>query len=223
MAGPLDEKLQIAVQTATRHRIAAFLGLLEEHRGHPGFKTGGWVMSRELGFICCDREVRISIRTLQEMMPEARASYIRLYEHHNHFGAAARRRAHQRASKKAKALLCRFLTREQRWTLRAEHYFEVVGQDGLTYTVRSGPLGGSVIQRGDLSYCFHPKDEHLPRHDLMLAQKLYIESKTADFLAEAHVTDPNRPRGQWRVDPATIPEHATVNPEPFLREAMGTP
>lgn len=222
MAETLDEKLEIAIRAATRYKIVAFLDLLAEHKKHPTFRTHGWVFDREIGFCCCEREFRTPITSLCESLPEARESFMALYNRQMRNTEVQRQKAHRKAEKKARALLFRYLTREQKWSLRASNGFEVVGQDGLTYRIVSEHLGRSVVLRGHLSYCFHAKEIELPRFDLMLAQKLYIETRTADFLAEAHVNDPDnpRPRVAHVTDPASIPDEATANPEPFLRAAL---
>jgi hypothetical protein len=224
MAVTLDEKLEIAIRTANRYKMAAFMDLLAEHKKHAAFRTHGWVFNRELGFVCCGREFRTSIRSLTEALPEARKAFTRIYERQVNADAAKRKRAARKADKKAKALLFRFLTREQKWSLRASNGFEVQGQDGLTYRIVCGQQGGNAVLCGSLSYCFHAKDVELPLYDLVLAQKLYIETRTADFLAEAHVRDSEAGSTVPRVtDPASIPEWATASPETFLVAALGTP
>ncbi len=220
MAETLDEKLEIAIKAANRYKIAAFLDLLAEHKGHPTFRTHGWVFERDIGFVCCGHEFRTSVSSLNEALPEARTAFMRLYNRQVRNAWVERERAMRKAEKRAKALLFRFLTREQKWSLRADNSFEVTGQDGRTYRIVCGEHGGSVVWQGKKRYCFHAKGVELPRFDLMLAQKLFVETRTEDFLAEAHVTDPDNPTPRV-TDPASIPEEATENPEPFLRAAMG--
>lgn len=222
MAETLDEKLEIAIKAANRYKIVAFLDLLAEHKKHPTFRTNGWVFERDIGFVCCGHEFRTPITSLCEALPEARKAFMDLYNRQVRNAHIKQERAMRKAEKKAKDLLFRYLTREQKWSFRADHSFEVVGQDGLTYRIVCGELGGSVVWQGKKHYCFHPKDVELPRSDLMLAQKLYIETRTVDFLAEAHVNDPDNPTPKV-TDPNSIPDEATANPEPFLRAAMEAP
>lgn len=222
MSETLDEKLEIAIRAANRYKIVAFLDLLAEHKKHPTFRTHGWVFDREIGFVCCGREFRTPITSLCESLPEARESFMHLYNRQMRNSEIKRQKAQRKAEKKAKALLFRFLTKEQKWSLRADRSFNVVGQDGLTYRIIHGEFGGSVIWQGKKRYCFHSKEVNLPHFDLMLAQKLYIETRTTDFLTEAHVTDPDNPapRVARVTDPASIPDEATADPGPFLRAAV---
>lgn len=86
-------------------------------------------------------------------------------------------------------MLHRLLTREQRWSLRATNSFVVIGQDGRTYEVREG-MPVQLIEAGQpkTSYCIHPITR-LPPHDVMVAQKLLLETNIEHFLATANATD----------------------------------
>jgi len=91
------------------------------------------------------------------------------------------------AEAKARALLERALTPEQRRDLVAGHCFYVKGQR-YTYRIREGHSGnvdaldpsGYVVSR----YCAHPLGR-VPVSDVMLAQKLWIETDENMFLNEA--------------------------------------
>lgn len=98
----------------------------------------------------------------------------------------------RQAELRARALLHQFLTREQRWSLRASHSFLVTGQDGQTYEVGEGS-GVRLLVNGKpvRSFCIHPR-EILPPCDVMLAQKLLLESNIEHFLATANVTEIRR-------------------------------
>jgi hypothetical protein len=88
---------------------------------------------------------------------------------------------------KARALLERALTPEQRNDLFARGYFYVKGKR-FTYRIREGHSGNvdaldssdRVISR----FCAHPLGR-VPVYDVMLAQKLWIETDENMFLAEA--------------------------------------
>ena len=93
----------------------------------------------------------------------------------------------QAALAKARALLDRALTPEQRRDLLAKGYFYVKGKR-FTYRIREGHSGnvdaldsrGRVIDR----FCAHPLGR-VPVYDVMLAQKLWIETDENMFLKKA--------------------------------------
>jgi len=88
---------------------------------------------------------------------------------------------------KARALLEGALTIEQRRDLFARGYFCVKG-NRFSYRIREGHAGnvdaldpsGRVVGR----YCAHPLGR-IPVHDVMLAQKLWLETDEDMFLREA--------------------------------------
>ena len=93
----------------------------------------------------------------------------------------------QAALAKARVLLDRALTPEQRRDLVAKGYFHVKGKR-FTYRIREGHSGnvdaldsrGRVIDR----FCAHPLGR-VPVYDVMLAQKLWIETDENMFLKKA--------------------------------------
>ena len=93
----------------------------------------------------------------------------------------------QAAVAKARVLLERALTPEQRRDLCARRCFYVKGRR-FTYRIREGHAAnvdaldstGRVISR----YCAHPLGR-LPVYDVMLAQKLWIETDENMFLRKA--------------------------------------
>lgn len=93
----------------------------------------------------------------------------------------------QAADARARVLLERALTPQQRRDLFARRYFYVKGRKG-TYRIREGHSGnvdaldssGCVTNR----YCAHPLGR-VPVYDVMLAQKLWIETDEEMFLKEA--------------------------------------
>lgn len=93
----------------------------------------------------------------------------------------------QAADAKARVLLERALTPQQRRDLFARRYFYVKGKK-FTYRIREAHSGnvdaldssGLVISR----YCAHPLGR-VPVYDIMLAQKLWIETDEEMFLKEA--------------------------------------
>ena len=93
----------------------------------------------------------------------------------------------QAAQAKARALLERALTPQQRRDMFAERCFYVKGRS-FTYRIREGHSGnvdqldsaGLVISR----FCARPLGR-LPVYDVMLAQKLWIETDESMFLKKA--------------------------------------
>ena len=88
---------------------------------------------------------------------------------------------------KSRVLLERALTPEQRRDLFARGYFNVKGKR-FSYRIREGHSGnvdaldstGCVIER----FCAHPLGR-VPVYDVMLAQKLWIETDENMFLRKA--------------------------------------
>lgn len=169
---------------------------LEEHRRHAQFRTQGWAYEREVGFSCgCwgyDQEWRIDLTRLRDMVPEVRDRYLRVRAHDLRKGTKKLRREDRLASVKARALLHSQLTREQRWELRATRAFTVLGRDGHTYLITEGSSSNvRLIEQGSptKSFCVVAKGLSLPVYDLMLAQKLLLETAPEDFHKIAVVRD----------------------------------
>lgn len=93
---------------------------------------------------------------------------------------------------KSRVLLERALTPEQRHDLFARGYFYVKGKR-FTYRIREGHSGnvdaldarGCVISR----FCAHPAGR-VPVYDVMLAQKLWLETEEGMFLKKAALCPP---------------------------------
>jgi hypothetical protein len=94
---------------------------------------------------------------------------------------------------RSRALLYRYLTKDQKWNLRAEKSFFVKGKDGHTYEVHAaGTNNVTRYEDGKRKYCFCvvSKYEHpIPVYDLMLAQKLTLETDPRSFLDIAVTRD----------------------------------
>lgn len=98
------------------------------------------------------------------------------------------------ADSRADRLLHESLSPKQREELALKGYFEVTvhSKDGdlRTYRIRRGYAGNvtQVIEgRPVRSFCIHPK-ENIPYADVMLAQKLYLESMEDAFVRIANQT-----------------------------------
>lgn len=106
---------------------------------------------------------------------------------------AYRKRSYKRwqeeAHKKALALLCRWLSPEQRAEMEAHGHFHVQGGDGHLYLVQNG-FGHNVFRIEDgqrtVRYCLVSKDARIPVYDLMLIQKLLLELDPETFLKTAN-------------------------------------
>ena len=137
-----DERLLEAMRWPARHRMSVWAAELDHHRGHRTFRPQQWAFTREYGFTCecsgSEREWRINIGALREMLPEARDALQRIFRHHHSVGAKKAKRAQRRADHKAKALLHQHLSKEQRWELRATKAITITGQDGRSYRITEG-------------------------------------------------------------------------------------
>lgn len=130
------------------------------------------------------------------------------------------------ASRRAKALLHKYLTKEQRQELRGTQAFRVSDRDGRQYLITEGTAGNvyflvggeeryrlCVVARGHLP---------IPVYDLMLAQKLLIETDPEQFLKLANVTNINTfasfSSGEFLLAPNFI-EPSRAEAARLLREA----
>lgn len=203
-----------ALQEPRRYRMAHWARSLEQHRHHAEFRTASWAFSREAGFTCgctgCDQEWRIELTSLRALIPQVRDRYLRIHNRSQLAAGSKKRRREERvANRKAKALLHSQLTREQRWQLRAEKAFTVVGQDGQTYLITEGSSSNvRLLENGEatLSFCIIAKDLWLPVYDLMLAQKLMLEASPEEFHKLAVVRD-------LREEPAAADEDIVIAEE----------
>lgn len=100
------------------------------------------------------------------------------------------------ATNKAKKLLADHLTSTQLHDYEMDGYFMATGNmSGHVYRICHG--SSMNISRVDeqggylVTYCIQPS-EHVPHEDVMLAQKLLIETNEALFLATANVSDRQR-------------------------------
>lgn len=104
---------------------------------------------------------------------------------------AIERKAGHVAFKRAARLLNGCLTPKQRRELRKKQYIQVTGQDGQLYRIEErGHQNVFLIQEGVpvFQYCVVSR-EKIPVPDLMLAQKLMLESSLEDFMKLANKWD----------------------------------
>lgn len=214
----LDERLTVAIRAARHHHLSYFYYAVSRHKNHESFQVEGWPMERELGFTCaCSgeaREWRVSISSLREALPEAREAFMRFRDHHMNRGNKVRKHKLRQSERKARDLLYRFLTREQKWQLRGTGVFTVQGGDGRTYEVGSGTY---LVKEGKRrsSFCLVAAKSSLPRHDMMLAHKVLLEGDPEAFLRTAHSCDLENPN----VEVETI-ERPPRRPNEVCEEAM---
>jgi len=220
-----DAAIKASIRGAARFRMSMWADALEQHRGHPTFKTTSWAHKLQLGFFChCSGERKewpLSIRRIKEMEPEARAAFLRLVKHHQDHGRKKTKRRQRRADKKAKALIHRYLTQEQKWELRATKGFTVTGQDGVTYRVAGH--AGVLLPGTPFGWCIHSdsKVTTLPDYDLMLAQKVLLESDIEAFMATAHKFEKKPPGMNMRPTPfLDIDNEDLDNPEQWARARL---
>ena len=104
---------------------------------------------------------------------------------------------------RASALLRRHCSREQRVTFASRGYFDVVSSGGRRYRITEGTCQNvySLVACEDGTWyplqCFCLVAPVLPIGDLLLAQKLLLETDEQRFLAEA-VLSPIHAPPSWR-------------------------
>ena len=194
MTTAIEDKLLEAMKIPRRFRLTVWDQALQEHKRHASFRVQSWAYTLEYGFTCecsgVEQEWRIFIGDLKLQLPAALESLQRLYRHHGRVGQKLVRRARLKAEQRAKALLHRYLTREQRQELRATKAFTMKGGDGRTYHVTTGSCANVFTEHEGQRYrlCVVPK-EWLPTLDTMLAQKVMLETDPEAFLRLAKVTN----------------------------------
>ena len=99
------------------------------------------------------------------------------------------------AEMRAKVLLESVLDSDQVEELRARDRFFVRSRSGKRYLIQRGVAGNVFHVREDSDdkltrYCIHPQHEgsDIPIYDVMLAQKLLLESDEATFLHKANAS-----------------------------------
>lgn len=213
----LDDRLYESMIHPAINRAQFWSDALEEHRVHATFRTQGWAFERAVGFTCScsgqERTWKLSLVSLRDMVPEARDAFMRLYNAQIRRDGVRRRKDEQKAQKRAKALLGRHLTREQRETLRAG-FFDLIGQDGQTYRVEKGSCQNvwrlDCDGQKSTQFCVVPDGVHIPNFDLMLIHKLMLELDIAGFMKVANRREPGD--GEWRRPDGTV-HGVQVEPE----------
>lgn len=139
---------------------------------------------------------------------------------------AIERKASHVAFKRASRLLNGCLTPKQRRELRKKQHIRVIGQDGQLYRIEErSHQNVFLIQDGEplFQYCVVTQGEKIPVPDLMLAQKLMLESCLEDFMKLANKWDlrgVSRVGRRERVIPANYWENLDnfrMNPAEFER------
>lgn len=185
-----DEALLEAMTIPYLLRLELWLEALHEHQGHPSIRREDRPHVLEKGFTCsCMGEEKyfgVSIRDIREGLADARKQARKVMAHFKRLDGQSLRKE-RIAERKAKSLLCRFLTKTQRCQLRATNSFDVTAADGRVYRV----IHGSAVRRVDdgietRTFCLVQKEILLPAYDLMLAQKVMLERDFETFLATAH-------------------------------------
>jgi hypothetical protein len=97
----------------------------------------------------------------------------------------------KRARKRARKLLHASLDPWQRKELKRKGHFHVVGSKGNEYRIASAfpvnvRLAGEA-KRSRIFFCLYAEDPQVPVEDVMLAQKLLLESDEGAFLHAANM------------------------------------
>lgn len=165
-----------------------------DHKGHPGIDLVSSPLSLTLQLKCScspDMSVEIKVRDFKGLPRLQRLRFSKFFEALAQRGRKARRKQEHKARQKAKALLHRYLTKEQRWQLRASHAFRVQGADNHVYEIREKEHGNvyRVSEDGfDYNFCLVADNVSVPVYDLMLTQKLLLEKDIEGFLKQANKT-----------------------------------
>jgi len=178
-------------------RADYFCNLVSEHEGHRTFRAQSWPRERCWGFTCgCgeeELEVKIPITDIRHL--DAQDMYV-LYNSFNQMFERYRireRRDKGPAIKRAKILLHKHLTRNQILELKHCKEFTVIGKDGNEYLITEGACNNvRLVENGVVtkSFCIVFKDhEPLPMYDLMLIQKLLLETNPEEFWKISNITN----------------------------------
>ena len=184
----------------------------------------------------------LRVHALKEMLPESRAAVMRMFNRAPGRGLPyVEMRARARVERKARSLLYRHLTREQKWQLRARGSFTVMS-GGRSYEIHRTGMCNNILTEWNghtLSLCVIPDaGTFYPISDVLLYQKVtletapellldvaYVQDRTAGLIYESGKflrdgSDPvTKSRGRvLRVD--TIPEAVLDQPVEFMREQM---
>jgi hypothetical protein len=97
----------------------------------------------------------------------------------------------RKARKRAKKLLHSHLDPEQRRELKRKGHFHVYGSKGNLYRIAARypynvRLAGEA-KRSRMFFCLEPDDPEIPLEDVLLAQKLMLESDEGEFLRLANM------------------------------------
>lgn len=95
------------------------------------------------------------------------------------------------AQRRALDLLKQILTETQLAAFEKDECIPVDASSGKKYVIKKGRAGNVFsIKDGKLveKYCIHPRDSEVPEADVMLAQKLILETNEEEFLRIANKT-----------------------------------
>ena len=99
--------------------------------------------------------------------------------------------ATKRARRRARALLEENLSREQRKELKRKGYFHVYSSRGNVFRIaREFPFNvrlAGEAKRSRIFFCLEAEDPLVPVEDVMLAQKLMLETDEGEFLRLANM------------------------------------
>lgn len=128
---------------------------------------------------------------------EMRLAALHDHEHQYQAALAARLKERERANNRAKVLLYRLLTPEQRQQMGSHGWFLVHGSEGGWYTINPMHLTGNVLQvarheKNDLimlvaNLCANVRD-WVPHYDHIVAQLLWLQGDEAGFRRIANIS-----------------------------------
>lgn len=152
------------------------------HYGHEGFRRESWAVTRELGFSCNCEACGGEETTWRFPITDVRMAdaWIRRFFTRPHRIPKDVKNAQRRAKK----LLLHHLTPKQKKTFRESQSFDIVGKDDKHYRITEGTSANvRLLENGVETHtlCVVFKDYSIPIYDLMLAQKLLLESNPKAF------------------------------------------
>lgn len=122
---------------------------------------------------------------------------------------SARRKKQDECEARARGILLEFLDQKQRAEFEEYKRFRVQGQDGYRYVIEHKFAHNVYRIEGEtkvVEYCL-VSTGHVPIYDLMLTQKLLLESNPEPFFAKANV---------WQLDEKGQRALVTRAPQPYF-------
>ena len=162
-----------------------------EHRNHPEFRIDDSVRELTIGFTCgCNNgtDSRITLNEIRQLGNSARIRNLR-QDYFNRHPQECPFKTLEKGERRAAKLLKSNLSRFQRNELKHLREFHVVSKDGKKFRLEYASHANVVLEKDGLDvarYCLICYE--IPVSDLLLAQKLLLETNPERFYNSANVT-----------------------------------